>query len=114
MIENAGTAQETRTAYFGAAEIRNFGQGSAEVILTYPHPDVRLVNGVASWMTRDQLGSARAITNAAGAWARQSIYRPYGQQLSYTADPSVSPKAQGYIGERFDDGSGLQYLNARF
>jgi RHS repeat-associated protein len=114
MIENAGTAQETRTAYFGAAEIRNFGQGSAEVILTYPHPDVRLVNGVASWMTRDQQGSVRTITNAAGAWARQSIYRPYGQQFNYVADPTVSTEAQGYIGERFDPGSGLQYLNARY
>jgi RHS repeat-associated protein len=65
-------------------------------------------------MTQDQLGSARTITNAAGAWARQSIYRPYGVQLNYTADPSVSTDAHGYIGERFDGGAGLQYLNARY
>jgi RHS repeat-associated protein len=103
-----------RPAYVGAVETRDPGQGTAEVILTDPHPDVRLAGGVATWMTRDQQGSVRTITNAAGAWARQSTDRPDGQQCNNVADPGVSTEAQGSIGERFDPGSGLQYLNARY
>lgn len=33
------------TVTFGPVEIRKFGQGAAEEIVTYPHPNVRLVNG---------------------------------------------------------------------
>lgn len=43
--EKAGTGLATTTAYLGPVEIRNFGQGLAEEILTYPHDCVRLLNG---------------------------------------------------------------------
>ena len=40
-------------------------------------------------------------------------YWPYGQVLySSTPLPAVPPEARGFIGERFDAGAGLQYLNA--
>ena len=36
-----GIAPQVATVYFGPVEIRNFGQGTAEVFLTYPHPNIR-------------------------------------------------------------------------
>jgi hypothetical protein len=38
-------------------EIRNFGQGSEEIVIAYPHPDLRLVKGEPSSMSRDAQGS---------------------------------------------------------
>ncbi|HBQ36685.1 MAG TPA: hypothetical protein DD729_07600, partial [Rhodobacteraceae bacterium] len=45
------------TVTFGSVEIRHYGQGSAEEILTYPVAGIRLVNGVSSSLHSDQLGS---------------------------------------------------------
>ena len=65
-IEQTAGGGTTTTAYFGPVEIRNFGQGAAEVVITYPHPSVRLVNGVLSTLHQDDLGSERAGANADG------------------------------------------------
>ncbi len=39
--------------------------------------------------------------------------RPYGEEV-VLAQPLTLPETKGFIGERFDDASGLQYLNARY
>jgi uncharacterized protein RhaS with RHS repeats len=85
-----------------------------------PHPDIRVTNGVVSYLHHDQLGSVVLITDAAGARAREVAYWPYGQVLFSSAIlPAVPAEARGFIGERFDKpdlngGAGLQYLNARY
>ncbi len=101
-------------AYVGPVEIRDFGGGSSEDILTYPHPDIRLVNGTAETLHRDQLGSIRAMTDDAGDKSGHSAYKPFGEiTADYTA-PGIEIETKGYIGERFDADAGLQYLNARY
>jgi RHS repeat-associated protein len=88
--------------------VATFRRRTAEVITTWPTPDIRLVNGVPSYVYRDQLGSVRTITGAGGVVQRQAVYRPFGAVFGATgpADP------RGWIGERLDP-TGLQYLNAR-
>ncbi|WP_170565662.1 RHS repeat-associated core domain-containing protein [Ruegeria atlantica] len=112
--DKTGQPDETVTVTFGGVEIRNFGQGASEEIVTYPHPDVRLVNGVASYMHRDQLNSVRLITGTDGAEDKRSIYHPFGKARDWTSDLIAAPETKGYIGERYDAGAGLQYLNARY
>jgi hypothetical protein len=67
-------------------EIRSWGQGSAEEILLYPVPSIRIaltkdaggaVVTKVSTLHRDALGSVRAVTSAAGlAAAPPSTTRP--------------------------------------
>lgn len=114
LIENAGTSTETITVTFGMVEIRNYGQGRKEVIITQPHPDVRFVNDKPSYMHRDQLQSVRMVTNQAGARAKRTIYKPFGEAQEWNHDLATPDEATGWIGERYDDGAGLQYLNARY
>ncbi|WP_282092535.1 RHS repeat-associated core domain-containing protein [Epibacterium ulvae] len=111
----SGGGQPTETtAYFGPVEIQKFGQGSREVIITYPHPTVRLVNGVAEYLHTDQLGSVRAITDRNGNVDKRSSYRPFGEANDNIRDLSAKPESKGFIGERYDETARLQYLNARY
>jgi RHS repeat-associated protein len=65
-------------------------------------------SSVTTWMHRDHLSSVRLITNAAGAQAERANYLPFGQQF-----PALT-QSKGYIGEKFDPETGLQYLHARY
>lgn len=113
-IENAGTANETVTAYFGPVEIRNFGEGTSEEVFAYPHTNVRLTNGAANYLHRDQLASVKHITNATGFSAAQNSYKPFGEVTVVNTDPAVKDETIGYIGERLDGDAGLHFLNARY
>ncbi|MEO1239867.1 MAG: RHS repeat-associated core domain-containing protein, partial [Pseudomonadota bacterium] len=113
-IDEVGTSNETETVYFGPVEIRNFGQGSAEEILTYPHANLRLSNGTAEYLHRDQLASVKMVTNAAGLRAERAHYTAFGDETEVTHDATVETETKGYIGERNDAGAGLLYLNARY
>jgi len=62
----------------------------------------------------DQLGSVRVMTGADGALAKEVTYRPFGEAVAFVTDPAALPETKGFIGERFDADSGLQYLNARY
>jgi RHS repeat-associated protein len=61
----------------------------------------------------DGLGSVRAVTDATGLATERTTYRPYGEEVAQL-QPLTLPETKGFIGERFDDTSGLQYLNARY
>lgn len=72
------------------------------------------MNGVASYLHSDQLGSVRAITNGAGELAKRTTYRPFGQAEDVVSDLALEGETKGFIGERYDEGARLQYLNARY
>jgi uncharacterized protein RhaS with RHS repeats len=61
----------------------------------------------------DGLGSVRAVTDATGLASARTTYRPYGEDVAQL-QPLTLPETKGFIGERYDDASGLQYLNARY
>jgi RHS repeat-associated protein len=113
-IDRAGTAQQTTTAYFGPMEIRNFGEGRNEEVVTYPHPEVRRVDGEPGILVHDQLGSVITLFNAEGERAINKHYRPYGQVSQWVTDPAAAAEDQGFVGQRHDAGAGLIYLNARY
>lgn len=116
MIANFGTDTASTTLYLGPLEVQNFGGVTTDhTYVDTPHPDIRVTNGVVSYLHHDQLGSVVMITDAAGARARELAYRPYGEVLNTSTPlPAVPAEARGFIGERYDAGAGLQYLNARY
>jgi RHS repeat-associated protein len=101
------------TVYFAGVEIRDYGSGS-ETVLTYPHPWYRLSNGVASYTHTDGLGSVRAIVSGSGTVEKKSVYDPFGAAAHQISEPGATPETTTWIGERFDQDAGLQYLNARY
>ena len=69
---NSATPSATQpvTVTFAEVEIRNYRQGNAEVVLTYPHPNIRIAYtrttaGVLAfsieYLFTDQLGIALAV-----------------------------------------------------
>ena len=117
------TQQSETTLYMGAAEFRHWGEGNAEEILLYPTPNIRITkirDAGGTIVTRvntlhtDGLGSVRAVTDETGLAAERSTYRPFGEEAEQLLSLSTPKETKGFIGERFDDTSGLQYLNARY
>jgi RHS repeat-associated protein len=45
--------------------------------------------------------------------AKETTYRPFGEAVDFAVS-LTPPETKGFIGERFDADSGLQYLNARY
>ena len=95
-------ANGVTTAYFG-----NEFELSGGTWTKYLGPAKR-VAALTTWLHGDHLGTIRLITNAAGAQAERANYSAYGVQ-----SPGLS-QSKGYIGEKFDPETGLQYLHARF
>ena len=105
---------------FAEVEIRNYRQGNAEVVLTYPHPNIRIVTTRTTagalafsieYLFTDQLGSIRDVVKGA-VRSSLSTYEPFGKPID-VVQPSIIPEAHGFIGERYDAGTGPQHLNAR-
>lgn len=68
-----------KTVTFGPVEIRNFNPSTTGDIMTYPRPDICLVNGTAEALHCDQLASLRAITDSSGALINEKAYKPFGE-----------------------------------
>ena len=56
----------------------------------------------------------RTVTTDTGALGKRSTYRPFGGITDFNVAPAVAAETKGFIGERYDEDSGLQYLNARY
>ena len=78
------------------------------------HGDVKRVGAFTSFQSHDGLGSIRVSFAPVGqAVANQSHdYAPFGMPI--TALGLTVPQGKGYIDERFDPETGLQYLHARY
>jgi|GEM_PF-2128960 len=108
------TVSSDTTVTFGPVEIRAFTPTTTGDVITYPHGDIRLVNGTDEALHRDQLASLRAITDASGALISETAYRPFGEIGAESTSVGVVNETKGFIGERYDEDAGLQYLNARY
>ncbi len=109
--QSKATTYDT-TLFSGAIEVRNYGTAN-EIVAFYPHEDFRVVDGVKSYLHRDHLASVRFVTEAAGSAARLTSYTPFGVPTETNYSPTATD-TEGFIGERFDAETGLQYLNARY
>lgn len=103
-------SKEAEALYLGPLEIRHRGEASEEPVFSAA-PDVRLVAGVVSYLHHDQLGSVTQITDAGGVKAREVMYYPFGQvAYEQVLQPATTDDTRGFIGQRYDEDAGLQYL----
>ena len=65
-------------------------------------------------MHADQLGSVVTIRDATGSFEANRAYAPYGKVSDEVEGLNVTVETKGFVGERYDTDSGLQYLNARY
>src|SRR3989344_2334650 len=66
-----------------------------------------------TYIHTDHLGGTAATTNVEGDVVELSDFHPYGSprvSLNYIG----TPEQRKYIGEYYDEGTGLNYLNARY
>ena len=79
--------------------------------------DQQFANGAAtgtaqtSYVHADHLGSTNVVTNASGTVVQTLDYYPYG---SPRIKSGTDVSQREYIGQYFDEGSNLNYLNARY
>lgn len=141
--EPTSTAEQSTTVYLGDVEIRGWGEpADQQTVIAYPHPNIRLTNdrdtlqdvctveviegeqiesceqlhvARVTAMHRDQLNTVRAMTDADGALVRRAKFQPFGAELeAWENTPAAPAETKGWIGERYDEDAGLQYLNARY
>ena len=83
------------------------------LLSSYLGADVKRVGLVTSWAHKDNLSSNRVMSfMSGGAATTRHDYGPFGQPL--TSNGSVVLNAKGYINQRYDSETGLEYLNARY
>jgi RHS repeat-associated protein len=103
--------------YFASVEIRSWRVAGSERVQVYPHPSVKLTNGIsltaASTLHGDGLSSVR-VTRARSTNSEASVYKPFGEQSKRIRPANTSPETNGWIGERYDGDARLQNLNARY
>jgi RHS repeat-associated protein len=84
------------------------------------HPDVKREGGATDFMIKDHLNSNRLTLRHGGTTPSLHAYSPYGQPSTTNgnilAGGSNAPIAggKGYLNERYDPETGLQYLHARY
>ncbi len=84
------------TTLYPSADVEIDPSGPAPGRYTrYPHPDMKVVNGVKYFLHRDHQASVRFITNASGAIVEQTRYAAYGERLT-----TGFQNQRAYIGER--------------
>ena len=98
--------------YMGAdAELLVDGVNTGGLLTSYLHQDIRREGQGTDVMAKDHLASNRLVLRV-GAGTMRADYGPFGQPL--TSNGSVPLQGKGYINERYDPETGLQYLNARY
>jgi RHS repeat-associated protein len=86
-----------------------------DIYTRYPHPDLKIAANAQTgavtktFLHRDHLASVRLVTDANGNLVEQTGYAAFGERTN-----TAMQTQKGYIGERFDPETGLQYLNARY
>jgi hypothetical protein len=91
-IEKTGTGAETETLYLGPVEIRAPRTASEEVLL-YPLPNLQIIDGDASAVHADQLGSVRVITDVSGAEEANASTPPSARSASRPPPSPTKPTA---------------------
>jgi RHS repeat-associated protein len=110
-----GGVNQDQYYYLGAeAELFVGNNNLAGTLTSYIHPDVKREGTFVDILLKDHLASNRmAIRFGTGAVTRLD-YGPYGAPLAAAALSKSTAQTKGYIGERYDPETGLEYLHARF
>jgi len=113
------SATTTTTLYVGDVEIQNYGQGTSEVVTRHPHENIREVGDSAGTLQpalhHDNQGTAHLVFDEDGHKARSYDYEVWGKRFGdQTWVPAEPQESKGWIGERYDAESGLQYRKRCF
>jgi RHS repeat-associated protein len=79
---------------------------------TYLSSEVRRVGAATEFMLKYGLGSIRSENRFGGGASNWRDYGPYG--MPNVESGLTMANGRGYINERFDPVTGLQYLHARY
>jgi RHS repeat-associated protein len=113
--------RSSKTIYGGAithflgndSELRIDQQNLGGLLASTIHADVRREGGATDYQVKDHLASNRlTIRHLSGSSVLPHDYAPYGQPLANAT--SIIAQGKGYINERYDAETGLQYLHARY
>ncbi|MCG3773256.1 MAG: tRNA nuclease WapA [Nitrospira sp.] len=113
--ERASKAFGTATTHYlgNDAELLVDGANPSGLLTSYLHSDVKREGAITSWAHKDHLSSNRLLSFMAGGQATsRHDHGPFGQPL--TSNGSTVLGGRGYINERYDAETGLQYLHARY
>ena len=101
------------TRYFAGEDLLVDTANPTGLLSSYLGADVKRVGLVTSWAHKDSLSSNRVMSYMSGGQvASKHDYGPFGQPL--TSNGSEVLNAKGYINQRYDAETGLEYLNARY
>jgi RHS repeat-associated protein len=106
----------------GEAELLVNNIYATGLLTSYIHPDVKregpLVYSASGTtvdiLLKDHLASNRLSIRFGTGDITRLDYGPYGMPLATAALTKSTPQTKGYIGERFDPETNLQYLHARY
>jgi RHS repeat-associated protein len=98
--------------FFSGDELTVDHASSQGLLATTLHADIRREGLATDYLLKDHLASNRLTLRHGPASTQRHDYGPFGQPL--TSNGSVVATGKGYINERFDPETGLQYLNARY
>ena len=103
---------DTRLFLGNDAELLVNAVNPTGLLTSHLHADVKREGAVTSWSHKDHLASSRRVSFMGATPASIHDYGAFGQPLA--ADGSTVINGKGYINERFDPETGLQYLHARY
>jgi RHS repeat-associated protein len=98
--------------FFGGEELLVDTVYPAGQLSSYITGSIRREGAATDFMLKDHKASNRLTLRFDPASTTRHDYSAFGQPL--TSNSSVVINGRGYINERFDSETGLQYLNARY
>ena len=104
-----GTASRS---YFGGADLLVDPSNPTGLLSSYVSGSVKREGTATDFLMQDGKGSNRMTLRFGPASTTRHDYGPYGQPLTSNSSQVINGK--GYIDQRFDPETGLQYLNARY
>jgi RHS repeat-associated protein len=103
----------TTTYYLGGeADITFNSVNPSGLLSSQIHADIRREGTQTLYLIKDHLASNRLTIPQSAASLQSHAYGPYGNPRITNA--ATVPTGRGYINERFDAETGLQYLHARY
>ena len=117
--ERAGKVYGSNAYFYmgGEAELLVNAANPTGLLTSYLHPDVKREGAATDFLVADNLASNRLSIRYSPFAIRQFDYSPYGAPLGSNGAtlPAIGqPQTKGYINQRYDAETGLQYLHARY
>ena len=117
--ERAGKVYGSNAYFYlgGEAELLVNAANPIGLFTSYLHPDVKREGAATDFLVADNLASNRLALRMGNTAPTRMDYSPYGAPLGSNGAtlPAIGqPQTKGYINQRYDAETGLQYLHGRY